>query len=418
MKTDNLNNGQKSYISAVVRKSGGRLSEEASFAIAAKLDVPVGVITEYAISKHWLGQDESTAKLAQKLHLQKEELSTLRKQQKASITHDAYLDMVKEQIHRVCPAMPPLPRAPMQVREGSDIQTESLVMHVSDEHADQIVHPDSVNGLENYNFQVALRRAENYVSSVLKFTQKTLKNYKFPTLWMLCYGDHVNGAIHKGTERSAYRNDFANAIAVGQMHALMVRDLSPYFERVICVYVPGNHGRQSTEKDYDNALRNLDYLVAETNSAYCRDIPNVEFLVPNAHSVNVDIEGHTFNISHGDDITGSSGIPWYGIERRNRRLQAVHGYHGKNIRYKVMGHWHNAINLSDPVGETIVNGSWKATDAYLYNKFGGFNEPVQWLHGVNQSRGITWRLPIHLRSPDDSKGPQRYKVSLLSNHGN
>ena len=32
--------------------------------------------------------------------------------------------------------------------------------------------------------------------------------------------------------------------------------------------------------------------------------------------------------------------------------------------------------------------------------------------GVNPKHGITWRMNVHLRSDDEAKGPQRYKIEL------
>ena len=231
---------------------------------------------------------------------------------------------------------------------------------------------------------------------------------------MLHYGDHVNGWIHGGTENSALRNDFANAIAVGQMHALMLRDLAPHFEEIKVIYVPGNHGRQTHHKDLHNALRNLDYVVAETNYAHSRNLKNVEFLVPDSYSVNIEIEGFVFNITHGDSVRGWNGIPWYGIERRNRRLQAVHAAKNEQIHYKVMGHFHQLGSAQDSVGETLLNGSWKATDEFLYTECGGYTNPMQLIHGVHSDYGVSWRLPIHLRTSDDISGPKRYKIDLAS----
>ena len=50
----------------------------------------------------------------------------------------------------------------------------------------------------------------------------------------------------------------------------------------------------------------------------------MDFLVPDAFSVNLDIDGVGFNVSHGDDVRGSLGIPYYGLQRqRAQRAKAV-----------------------------------------------------------------------------------------------
>jgi hypothetical protein len=64
-------------------------------------------------------------------------------------------------------------------------------------------------------------------------------------------------------------------------------------------------------------------------------------------------------------------------------------------------------------GEMLMNGAWVASDAYAYNSFGGYTEPSQLIHGVNSKYGITWRMPIKLKTDHEQDGPQRYKIDRL-----
>lgn len=344
-----------------------------------------------------------------------DELVGLRKRMKLGMRDETHKDIIRDTLQSCIRPLPTPRPASNPFRNKKTKIAEDVVLHLSDEHADQIVLPHRVNGLEDYNLNVALARAERFVQQTLDYTQNTLSNYEFETLWILAYGDHVNGEIHNSTQNSTFENPFANAVAVGQMHALMIRDLSPYFKQVKVVYVAGNHGRITHKKDYTTgALNNWDYLVGEVAAGYCRDLVNVEFLIPDAFTINVNIRGYVFNISHGDDIRGWNGIPWYGIERRNRRLEAIHAAHNQKINYKVLGHFHVASTSQDSCGETIVNGSWKKTDEFVYNALGGVQEPMQWIHGVHDRYGVTWRLPVYLKFDGDTDGPSRYKVQFAS----
>lgn len=291
---------------------------------------------------------------------------------------------------------------------------EHLVLHLSDGHFDQIVSPEECGGLETYNFPIACRRAETYVDTVLDWTQQTLApRFRFSALTILAYGDFTSGEIHGHTNRSYFRNQFHNCFAIGQLLALMFRDLAPYFETVNVVFVPGNHGRRSKKKDYHGALDNWDYLVAEIAKQHCHDLDNVGFLIPNAFSINLDINGVGFHIFHGDDIRGSLGLPYYGLQRRQRSLIALADKQvGPRIRYFCCGHFHKPGSIGDMDGEMIVNGPWLATDAYAYNSFSGYTEPSQLMHGVNPKHGVTWKMQIHLRTPGEENGPTRYKIDL------
>ena len=341
-----------------------------------------------------------------------EERNQARKSAKvAAKEHGLFKAVVQEMDLRVKPYTAlPSARKP----KGKKQIEEYLVMHLSDGHHDQIVKPEECGGFEEYNFPISCRRAENYVDTVIDWTQDTLApKFDFKVLTVLAYGDHTSGEIHGAVTRSAFRNQFKNCLAIGQLHALMFRDLAPYFDAVNVVYLPGNHGRRTPKKDFHGAHDNWDYLIAECARMHCRDLANVSFLIPDAFSVNIDINGVGFNLSHGDDVRGNMGIPFYGMVRRQKGLIALGAAQGgPRVRYFCMGHHHVSASLADVDGELLVNGAWVGTDSYSYNSFSGFREPSQWIHGVHPKHGITWRLNAHLRTPDEARGPQRYKIAV------
>jgi hypothetical protein len=317
--------------------------------------------------------------------------------------------LVREMDVRVKPfkSLPSAYRPP----RGKVIQ-EHLVMHLSDGHHDQVIKPEECGGLEEYNFPISCARAERYVDTVNEWCTDTLApKFNFTDLWILAYGDHTSGEIHGHAQRSYFRNQFKNCYAIGQLHALMIRDLAPNFQNVHVVYLPGNHGRRTVKKDHHGAHDNWDYLIGELARMHCRDIPNVNFLIPDAWSVNLNINGIGCNLSHGDDVKGSLGIPFYGMVRRQKGLIALGAINGAMpLRYFFMGHHHVAATLSDINGELMVNGAWAGTDAYSYNSFSGYREPAQWIHGMNPKHGITWRMNVKLKHPSESQGPKRYLI--------
>ncbi|MHB9044437.1 MAG: hypothetical protein ACYC35_00705 [Pirellulales bacterium] len=307
----------------------------------------------------------------------------------------------------------PFKAIPSQIERHPKAQiVEHCVMHLSDGHHDAVVRPEEVGGLEDYNFPISCARAERYVKTVIEWTQNTLApKFHFPVLWVLAYGDFTSGEIHKACERSYYRNQFKNCLAIGQLHALMYRDLAAHFEQVNVLYLAGNHGRRTPKKDYLGAHDNWDYLCGEVARLHCRSLENVYFTIPDAWSANININGVGFNVSHGDDVRSNLGIPWYGMVRRQKGLIALGAAAGaKRCRYFCCGHHHAASTLSDVDGELLINGSWLGTDAFAYNSLSGYREPAQWFHGVNPKHGLTWRMNVKLRHEDEKSGPQRYII--------
>ncbi len=341
----------------------------------------------------------------------KDDILRCKKAYKAAQRTNSVFEALADELRQCITPIKPLPPI-VRVGEKTNLIKESVVAILSDEHADQVVLPHQVGNLERYSFPIALRRAEQYVDTIIKFTQRTLKNYQFDTLWILANGDHTSGEIHGAVDHSEYRNSFRNSLAVGQMHSLMFRDLAPYFRSVKVVYVPGNHGRRSQNKDYHGAWNNWDYLIAETAKMHCVDLTNVEFRIPDSFSVCIEIEDHGFHLTHGDEIRGWMGIPWYGISRKTQRLTALNAAQKRKIGYYIFGHFHQASTLAVLDGETIINGTWVATDPYAYESLSVFSEPSQWLFGVNSQRGISWRLNMKLRTEREHLGPDRYTIKL------
>lgn len=389
--------------------------------IGAKFGVSRSVVSDIAcgrVHKDVKSQAEVSEEDARFFKLQaeiahlREERNNARRQLKAAArSHGLFQAIAEEMDERVTPMLA-LPKARPRFKPTRDTVEEHLVMHISDGHHDQVVTRDDTGGLEEYNFPISMCRGERLVDTTLKWTQETLApQFRFKSLTVLAYGDHTSGEIHKAVERSYFRNCFKNCHAIGQLHALMYRDLAPYFDQVNIVYVPGNHGRRTQKKDYHGAHDNWDYLIATVARLYCRGIDNVNFAIPNAFSANVDIGGVGFHIFHGDDVRSSLGIPWYGLEKRRHRLMALDGVRqGVPIRYYCCGHFHRPGSTTEVNGEMIINGAWPASDAYAYNSLGGFTEPTQLIHGVNEKYGITWRLPVKLRCEYEHEGPRRYQL--------
>jgi hypothetical protein len=356
---------------------------------------------------------------AEVAHLRDERNHARRQLKIAAKTRGLFKAMTTE-MERVVKPFRSLPRARPAFKQPTKASVvEHLVLHISDGHHDQIVTPEECGGLECYDFPVSVCRGENLIDTTLKWTQETLApQFYFPELTILAYGDHTSGEIHGHVNRSYFKNQFKNSLAIGQFHALMYRDLAPYFDVVNVVYVPGNHGRRGQKKDYHGAQDNWDYLIAKTAELYCQDLDNIHFTIPDAFSINLDISGIGFCIFHGDDIRSNLGIPWYGLERRQRRIMALNRVQGgPPIRYYCCGHFHRPGSTSEVDGELLMNGPWVATDAFAYNALSAYSEPTQLLHGVNKKYGITWRLPIKLRCDHERHGPKRYKIDLLDEVG-
>lgn len=391
----------------------GKLSQRA---IANKHDVSQGIVSnikkEHTVASNKSDPtDKRVLQLESKVLALRDDRNRLKKAYEAAQRKNSVFEALVDELETAVTPIAPLPKVTRLTGTKSRIR-ESLVLHLSDLHADEIVLPEQVGGLERFDFNIALRRGEVLVDSTLQFTQKVLQNYNFHTLYILANGDNVSGEIHGAADHSYYRNTFKNCLAVGQLQALMIRDLARHFPAIKIIHTSGNHGRRSIKKDYNNPKNNWDYLVAEVSRLHCQDLDNVDFSIPNTFNVNMEIEGHGFNVSHGDDIRSWNGIPWYGIERKTRRLMALNASTDRKISYFCFGHFHTPASQAVLSGETLINGTWVATSPYAYNSLSSYVVPTQLIHGVHRTHGVSWRLYVKLRSEREHLGPTRYSVLL------
>lgn len=343
-----------------------------------------------------------------KLNIRNDEIRTLRRQLKVAQQSAVQFDAVIQQVSELIDPFDPPPAHWKKLPKGRI--KESAVLHLSDGHHDSVIEPHKVQGLERHDFNIAMSRGEYLVDTLINFTQNDLPTYQFDELWILAYGDHTQGEIHKSVKYTHFGNMFKNSLAIGAFHAQMFRDLSAWFPTIKVLYLSGNHGRRAdvAKKDYQQAQDSWDYLIGSIAKSHCSNLSNVEFVIPDSFSAVVNIQGKNFCVFHGDDIKGWAGIPWYGIERKTRRLTALNAAHDHKVDYYCMGHFHALATQAALKGETFINGSWVGCDPFSFNALSGYNEPMQLLHGVHREHGVSWRLPIKLKQPSELTGSSRY----------
>lgn len=337
------------------------------------------------------------------------ERSLLSRQLRAASKRLSLVDSVATDLREI---VTPLPAPPaFKFKRGTKtLVDETLVLVLSDSHCDEVVDAEETDGLEEFNFPIACRRAEVLIDTAIEFSMQTLCGYKFKNLVILALGDFGSFDIHNHQKRSYFGNSFKSSLAIGQLFAMMYRDLSPYFECIEVVTVSGNHGRITEKIELNHAAHeNYDYLTQKIAEVYCGDLDNVKFIFPNAFSTMVDIQGHIFHVSHGHTVKSSSAA-W----TRGKRFAANLGdLHNGKIDCFVQGHFHSAGDVSMSPGSTLIaNGAWLATDQFAYQSLLVANDPMQWLFGVHKKWGTTWRLPIKIRSAGENRGPQRYKIEV------
>lgn len=374
--------------------------------LSDRYDMNSGHISRIVKDAQLLDDPESTAKM------------TGLKDEKAYATRRLREGLRNENIIRRCaeiarnevkpfrPVACPKPR-----RQKGKIQ-ETLVALNSDGHHDQVVRPEEVNGLEDYNFPVSLRRAEQYVDRLIRTAKCSYDRYDYHRLCIFDLGDSTSGEIHDAERKSAFGNQFKNCSAIAKLKAAMYRDLAAHFPKVDIICTSGNHGRRTTRKEYaGGALNNWDFMCNDVARELLRDQENVTFHIPNSWDTIVDVEGFAFHASHGDDVASSAGNPWEGLAKLHKTNSGIHRGSGANqpfcdareIDYYVIGHHHTLGSVDGNGVGYICNGAWLGTDPFAYQAIRVAGRPQQLIFGVHRKHGKNMPTAIHLDGNDHAK---------------
>lgn len=340
----------------------------------------------------------------------KAEKSILTKKYRQAIKSTSTQEVILEHITNYIQALPGVtfPK-PHSSKNSSSSSEEELVLALGDIHAGEVVDAIEMNGINEYNFDIATRRLKLLVDSVIDISKNKLKGYKFRKLHILGLGDWVSGTIHEELTENANGNIVEWTMNLAYVVAQVIRELAMEFEEIEFVGIVGNHGRMHKKPRFKARYVNWDFICYQMMSALLANQKNVKCIIPKSFWYIHEVNNYKFLVLHGDNINSSLGIPWYGIQRTVANLKELLASKDQQFDYIVLGHFHNYGLLDRVKGELIVNGSIIGGNEYSVGKMFTSSEACQHFCGVHPTRGMTFRYKINVQHVDmDSELPYRY----------
>ncbi len=338
------------------------------------------------------------------------EVRELRERYREAIAEKEATEQVVAKVGEAIQALPTVaaPKPP-QVRKHTTV--EDAVLLLSDLHIGEVVSSEEMGGLNHYDFETFVRRYQYLVEKVLSFTGDNMASYCFQNLHVFMLGDNVSGTIHDEL-------DATNEVAIvdqAMLGALVVAqgllDLARAFPKVTVSCVVGNHGRVTRKPYYkQKAVVSWDRVFYESLAMLLRHQSNVSFIIPRSAFMQVEVQGHLFQLSHGDDVMSWGGIPYYGLDRKVGRWAEINAASGKYVEYYCQGHFHRSAAMDRPRGEQILNSSMVGSSEFSA-AFGLISEPSQLLFGVHERYGKSWSLKINLTDPHVEEVRYRYDMN-------
>lgn len=258
----------------------------------------------------------------------------------------------------------------------------------SDAHLDEVVNPETVLGLNEYNSDIAEQRIKKYFGNLKKVMDKN----RVDELIFASLGDIIGGFIH---EELAQTNSVTPMAGIQKAKSLIISGLKYLIEntqisKITFVGICGNHSRTTKKMQYSNGYDlSYEYFMYLDIKESCNliGLNNIEFIIPKSEYAVIDIFGQRLLFAHGHQFKTQGGIGgiYPALFRWYFKIASV-----LKIDKAFIGHYHQLIYTK----EVIVNGSIKSYDAYAIGHGLAYEPAQQAFTILNEKRGFILFTPI------------------------
>lgn len=278
----------------------------------------------------------------------------------------------------------------IEPREGSGTSEAIPVIVASDWHAEEIVLPAQVSGLNAFNPEIADARIKRFFQASTNLMRNHLNpGVNIHDVVVFLGGDFITNDIHEELVENVAMKP-TEAIIWVQNRLIAGIDFylnhTPYSYTFVCKV--GNHSR-TTKKTYfsqenGHSLENLLYVWL---ADHYRSEPRVKFDIRDGYHTYMDVYSTTIRFHHGHAIKYGGGVGGLTIPA-NKAIAAWDK--ARHADLDVFGHFH----------QTKSDQKWKCNGSLIgYNSFGvaikgDFEPPRQTLFLVDKKRGVTCDWPI------------------------
>jgi hypothetical protein len=353
-------------------------------------------------------EDAVLALEARNAELQEENYRVLRELDRTRKKTAAVVDAVKESVFSAARELVLNPPAAIIHEPSGTGSPQVAVLLASDWQLGKVT--------SSYNSEVCEERVRALGRKVIDLARIQAKAHPVRECRVYLGGDIVEGEGIFPTQAHVVDSGLYRQLVVYGIRILanLFMDLIGHFDKVHVVGVPGNHGDMrfgvgSTDSE-TNADRIL-YRAAEIALLGTRDHPTplaesgrLTFNIPDGPGERsfyaVDHVGKWgFLITHGDQIRGFAGFPFYGAAKKAWGwIDSI----PEPWDTLMIGHWHTPTSLTLNHRQVRVNGSLESHNSYAQEFCAAVGEPTQWLGFVHPERGITAEYWVHVGEPASS----------------
>ena len=297
-----------------------------------------------------------------------------------------------------CPKLKPL-------KQDRRKPHRSVVVHVSDWHGGQGVSAVDTGG-NVYDWHIMLKRQQRFLDGIVGSVRNVMRAYCIDELVLAYTGDMLEG--YKVYNEQGYQlcKDAGAQVVDGATawasFELALREAFPGLP-IARKVVFGNHGLPEGRKGGAvTSTVNYEYIWVNLLEAKTEKL-GISSEYATHGRLSFEVAGQPCLITHGDEIRGQLGIPFYGIRtawmKHTQELGAEAAAAGRSFRpfrYFFFGHIHQTSMVTYGNGAALSCG-----DAVGYNNLTGklrnpSSTPQQSVYFLSRERGLDEISYIHL----------------------
>lgn len=282
-------------------------------------------------------------------HAAMKELEATQKELGVFRNFELLKDLIVPQNQQVTPYTGPKQAVPM--------------LTLSDFHVDEVVEPETICGLNEYNLDIARQRVATLVKGAVGITKMLKRESDIDTMVMNLLGDFMSGWIHEELQATNCMTPPEALLEVLNMLTGIIQNIldSGVVKRIRVVCCVGNHARITkrtffklrVKTSYEWMMYNLlmQHFIAKGEN-------RVQFQIPTGYFNWVKVLDRDIRCHHGDNMRYNGGVGGIHIPVKKAIAQWNKARHAD---LDVFGHWHTLIWTED----YVINGSLIG-----YNAFG------------------------------------------------
>jgi len=268
--------------------------------------------------------------------------------------------------------------------------TEAIAtMIASDWHVEEIVRSETVNGLNEYNPEIAEKRAQAFFRNGLRLLDICRRDVDVTTLVLPLLGDFITNELHEDSVESNAMAPIDAMVFAQELIASGITFLLKNFDGPIVVPChSGNHGRVT--KRVHGAMEHghsLEYFMYRNLASFFKGENRVTFHVHQSYHSYIDYFDLTVRMHHGHATRYHGGVGGLYIPVN----KAIAQWNKANpADLDLFGHFHQAKDG----GNFLSNGSLIGYSDFGIRIKADYEVPRQQFFLVDSKRGRTITAPI------------------------